>query len=61
MWEQLFSEDRELKQQKIQDSIYKQYEDVFKLLKNFEVFLIPGNVDSLEILEETKTKNSYKY
>ena len=57
MWEQLFSEDRELKQQKIQDSIYKQYEDVFKLLKNFEVFLIPGNVDSLEILEETKTKN----
>ena len=57
MWEQLFSEDRELKQQKIQDSIYKQYEDVFKLLKNFEVFLIPGNVDSFEILEETKTKN----
>ena len=26
-------------------------------IKNFEVFLIPGNVDSLKILEETKTNN----
>lgn len=31
--------------------------EVFDKIKNFEVFLIPGNVDSLKILEETKTNN----
>ena len=57
MWEQLFSEDKKLKQQQIQDSIQRQYVEVFDKLKNFEVYLIPGNVDSIDILEETKTKN----
>ena len=57
MWNELFSKDREVKQTKIEESIYRQYREVFDKIKNFEVFLIPGNVDSLKILEETKTNN----
>jgi len=57
LWNELFQKDRELKQKKIEESIYRQYSEVFDKVKNFEVFLIPGNVDSLKILEETKTNN----
>ena len=57
LWNELFSKDREVKQTKIEESIYRQYREVFDKIKNFEVFLIPGNVDSLKILEETKTNN----
>ena len=57
LWNELFSKDREAKQKKIEESIYRQYIEVFEKIKNFEVFLIPGNVDSLNILEETKTSN----
>ena len=57
LWNELFSKDREVKQTKIEESIYRQSREVFDKIKNFEVFLIPGNVDSLKILEETKTNN----
>ena len=57
LWNELFSKDREVKQTKSEESIYLQYREVLDKSKNFEVFLIPGNVDSLKILEETKTNN----
>ena len=57
LWNELFSKDREVKQTKIEESIYRQYREVFDKIKNFEVFLIPGNVDCLKIVEETKTNN----
>jgi len=57
LWNELFSDDPEGKKKKIEDLILKQYEEVFEILKNYQVWVIPGNVDSLSILESTKTKN----
>ena len=45
------------KQQKIEDAIERQYLEVFDVLKDYEVWMIPGNVDSLKIFESVKTSN----
>ena len=35
---------------KMQNAINKQYEDVFAVLKKYEVWFIPGNVDDVDIM-----------
>lgn len=57
LWQDLFSDDPEGKQQKIEDAIERQYLEVFDVLKDYEVWMIPGNVDSLKIFESVKTSN----
>ena len=34
----------------MQEAILKQYDDVFSVLKNYEVWFIPGNVDDVDIM-----------
>ena len=43
----------------MQNAILKQYEDVFGVLKNYEVWFIPGNVDDVNIMN-SYTNNSIK-
>ncbi len=57
LWQELFAKDPKRKQQEIEDAIERQYKEVFEVLKDYEVWMIPGNVDSLKIFESVKTNN----
>ena len=57
LWNELFAKDPKGKQQEIEDAIERQYKEVFEILKDYEVWMIPGNVDSLKIFEAVKTNN----
>ena len=57
LWSSMFEENPDLIQQKLESAIYRQYKEVFNVLNNFEVWIIPGNVDSVEIIKETMTDN----
>jgi len=46
LWSSMFEKDSEIVQQKLELAIFKQYKEVFEALKNYEVWIIPGNVDS---------------
>ena len=46
-----------IRDRKIEDAIERQYLEVFDILKDYEVWMIPGNVDSLKIFESVKTSN----
>ena len=57
LWSSMFEENPDLIQQKLESAIYRQYKEAFNALNNFEVWIIPGNVDSVEIIKETMTDN----
>jgi|TARA_B110000263_G_scaffold73269_1_gene64065 Icc-related predicted phosphoesterase len=57
LWSSMFEKDKEEVQLKLEQAIYRQYQEVFKTLKNYEVLIIPGNVDSEKIIKETMTNN----
>ena len=57
LWSSMFEENPDLIQQKLESAIYRQYKEVFNALNDFEVWIIPGNVDSVEIIKETMTDN----
>ena len=57
LWSSMYKKDPDSIQEKLELAIYKQYKEVFLALRNFEVWLIPGNVDSVKIIKETMTKN----
>ena len=57
LWQELFAKDPKKKQREIEDAIERQYKEVFEVLKDYEVWMIPGNVDSLKIFESVKTNN----
>ncbi len=57
LWQELFAKDPKRKQREIEDAIERQYKEVFEVLKDYEVWMIPGNVDSLKIFESVKTNN----
>ena len=57
LWSSMFEKDQEEVQLKLEQAIYRQYQEVFKTLKNYEVLIIPGNVDSEKIIKETMTNN----
>ena len=59
LWNELYQSDPDKISKKMQDAILKQYEDVFGVLKNYEVWLIPGNVDDVNIMNKY-TSNSIK-
>ena len=59
LWNELYQSDPDKISKKMQDAILKQYEDVFGVLKNYEVWFIPGNVDDVNIMN-TYTSNSIK-
>ena len=56
LWSSMFEKDKEEVQLKLEQAIYRQYQEVFKTLKNYEVLIIPGNVDSEKIIKETMEK-----
>ena len=53
----MFEENPDLIQEKLELAIYRQYKEVFNALKKFEVWIIPGNVDSVDMIKETMTSN----
>tara|TARA_B110000196_G_C21150142_1_gene669087 strand:+ start:571 stop:1341 length:771 start_codon:yes stop_codon:yes gene_type:complete len=57
LWSSMFEKDKENVQAKLEHAIYRQYQDVFNALLNYEVLIIPGNVDSEKIIKETMTSN----
>ena len=59
LWKELYQSDPDKISKKMQDAILKQYEDVFGVLKNYEVWFIPGNVDDVNIMN-SYTNNSIK-
>ena len=50
LWKKLYSDDPEIIMKKMKDSIANQYHQVFKILKKYNVWFIPGNVDDVEIM-----------
>ena len=50
LWRELYKTDPDKVAKKMQSAIYKQYEDVFNVLKKYEVWFIPGNVDDVDIM-----------
>ena len=50
LWRELYKTDPDKVAKKMQSAIYKQYEDVFDVLKKYEVWFIPGNVDDVDIM-----------
>jgi len=46
----LYKADPDKIAKKMQSAIHKQYEDVFNVLKKYEVWFIPGNVDDVDIM-----------
>jgi Icc-related predicted phosphoesterase len=50
LWKELYQNDPDEISKKMQEAILKQYEDVFDVLKNYEVWFIPGNVDDVKIM-----------
>ena len=59
LWKELYQNDPDEISKKMQNAILKQYEDVFGVLKNYEVWFIPGNVDDVNIMN-SYTNNSIK-
>ena len=59
LWKELYQNDPDEISKKMQNAILKQYEDVFGVLKNYEVWFIPGNVDDVKIMN-SYTNNSIK-
>ena len=57
LWKDLFAEDPENKQVQIEEAVELQYEDVFRELGNHEVWIIPGNVDSISIMKKIAGDN----
>lgn len=57
LWSSMFKEDEEKVKFKLEEAIYRQYQEVFQALINYDVLIIPGNVDSEKIIKETMTKN----
>ena len=57
LWSSMFEENPDLIQEKLEIAIYRQYKEVFNALKKFEVWIIPGNVDSVDMIKETMTSN----
>ena len=55
----VFGNDPDKIAKKIQSAINKQYEDVFHVLKKYEVWFIPGNVDDVDIMN-TYSSSSIK-
>ncbi len=51
LWKTLYLENPEEVSKKMQDALARQYELVFKSLSDYEVWLIPGNVDDSNIIE----------
>ena len=45
----MFKEDEEKVKFKLEEAIYRQYQEVFQALINYDVLIIPGNVDSEKI------------
>ena len=56
LWSELYANNPDQIQKKMKDAIDKQYNEVFKSLKNFEVWFIPGNVDDLHTLKSFESK-----
>jgi len=50
LWRELYQNDPDKISKKMQEAILKQYDNVFSVLKNYEVWFIPGNVDDVEIM-----------
>ena len=50
LWKSLYSNDPEVIMKNMRDAIENQYEEVFKILKKYHVWFIPGNVDDVEIM-----------
>ena len=50
LWKELYKADPDKIAKKMQSAIQKQYEDVFDVLKKYEVWFIPGNVDDVDIM-----------
>ena len=59
LWRELYKTDPDKVAKKMQSAIYKQYEDVFDVLKKYEVWFIPGNVDDVDIMN-TYSSSSVK-
>ena len=59
LWRELYKTDPDKIAKKIQSAINKQYEDVFHVLKKYEVWFIPGNVDDVDIMN-TYSSSSIK-
>ena len=57
LWRELFSDNPEKKQLQIEKAVELQYEDVFRELTNHEVWIIPGNVDSVSIMQNLAGDN----
>ncbi|MDC3241940.1 hypothetical protein OAU06_03380 [Acidimicrobiia bacterium] len=57
LWSSMFEENPDLIQEKLEIALYRQYKEVFNALKKFEVWIIPGNVDSVDMIKETMTSN----
>tara|TARA_B100001027_G_C16247611_1_gene322772 strand:+ start:106 stop:876 length:771 start_codon:yes stop_codon:yes gene_type:complete len=50
LWKSLYSVDPEVIMKKMKDAIDNQYKEVFEILKKYQVWFIPGNVDDVEIM-----------
>ena len=50
LWKNLYSIDPEIKMKKMKEAIENQYYEVFKILKSYDVWFIPGNVDDVDIM-----------
>lgn len=57
LWRELFSDDPEKKKLQIEEAIGLQYQEVFRELANHEVWIIPGNVDSISVMENLAGDN----
>ncbi len=57
LWSSMFEKDTTAIQQQLEQAIYRQYQEVFTALTDYEVLIIPGNVDSEKIIKETMTSN----
>ena len=57
LWNELFSDDPEKVKVQIEEAISLQYEEVFRELVNHEVWIIPGNVDSISVMENLAGNN----
>ena len=59
LWKSLYSNNPEVIMKNMRDAIENQYEEVFKILKKYHVWFIPGNVDDVEIMN-SYTSSSVK-
>ena len=59
LWRELYKTDPDKIAKKMEIAINKQYEDVFHVLKKYEVWFIPGNVDDVDIMN-TYSSSSIK-